>query len=66
MADQSNAPIETYSVIEAGIRLGLGRDAAYEAARRGDIPALKIGRFWRVPKAAFDRMLETGRQPVVA
>jgi excisionase family DNA binding protein len=43
---------------EAGAKLGLGRNASYTAAQRGDIPTLKIGRLLRVPKTAFDRMLE--------
>jgi hypothetical protein len=38
--------------------LGLGRDASYEAARRGDIPTIRIGKLLRVPKLAFHRMLE--------
>jgi excisionase family DNA binding protein len=51
----------TYSVPEAGRILGIGRDAAYEAARRGEIPLLQIGRLKRVPKLAFHRMLESGK-----
>jgi excisionase family DNA binding protein len=46
-----------YEVPEAGAMLGLSRNASYEAARRGDIPTMRIGRLLRVPKAAFDRML---------
>jgi excisionase family DNA binding protein len=33
----------TISVEEAGRLLGIGRSAAYEAARRGDIPVLRFG-----------------------
>jgi excisionase family DNA binding protein len=46
------------TVPEAGEILGLGRNASYEAARRGDIPTIKLGKLLRVPKVAFDRMLE--------
>ncbi|MBR0801731.1 helix-turn-helix domain-containing protein [Bradyrhizobium jicamae] len=46
-----------YEVPEAGALLGLGRNASYEAAKRGDIPTIRIGRLIRVPKAAFDLML---------
>lgn len=46
------------TVPEAGRKLGLGRNAAYEAAARGDIPTIKIGKLLRVPIVAFDRMLE--------
>ena len=54
---------KTMSVPEAGRRyFDLGRNAAYEAARRGDIPTIKIGRLLRVPIMALDRKLEeTGR-----
>lgn len=46
-----------YTVPEAGRLLGLGRNAAYEAAKRGDIPTLRIGRLLLVPKIPFHRML---------
>jgi len=45
-------------VPEAGEMLGLTRNAAYAAAKRGDIPVIRIGKLLRVPKVAFDRMLE--------
>ena len=38
--------------------LGLNRNAAYAAAKRGDIPTIRIGKLIRVPKLALDRMLE--------
>jgi excisionase family DNA binding protein len=44
-------------VPEAGALLGLGRNAAYAAAKKGDIPTIRIGRLLKVPKAAFDRLL---------
>lgn len=47
-----------YEVPEAGAMLGLTRNGSYEAAKRGDIPTIKIGKLLRVPKAAFHRMLE--------
>jgi excisionase family DNA binding protein len=51
----------TYTVEEMGKKLGIGRNAAYEAARRGDFPTMKIGRLIRVPKTAADKLLETGK-----
>jgi len=54
---------ETVSVPEAGAILGLGRNASYEAVQRGDIPAIRLGKKLRVPKAVLERMLsgaETG------
>ena len=50
---------KTFSVPEAGKILGVGRDAAYEAARTGQIPTIRLGRRLVVPKAALDRLLET-------
>jgi hypothetical protein len=53
-----NTPI-TISVPEAGKRyFGLSRNGSYDAARRGDIPTIKIGRLLRVPVRALERMLE--------
>jgi excisionase family DNA binding protein len=46
-----------YTVPEAGRLLGLGRNAAYAAAQRGEIPTLRIGRLLLVPKIPLHRML---------
>jgi len=45
-------------VPEAGAMLGLNRNASYAAAKRGDIPTIRIGKLIKVPRLAFDRMLE--------
>ena len=47
-----------YSVPEAGRLLGLSRNAAYAAAKRGEIPSIRIGRRLVVPKATFHRTFE--------
>jgi hypothetical protein len=53
---------KTLTVPEAGrVYFDLGRNASYEAARRGDIPTIRIGRLLRVPVVALERMLETTR-----
>ena len=55
-----DAQPKTLTVPEAGRRyFDLGRNASYEAARRGDIPTIRIGRLLRVPVVALERMLET-------
>ena len=55
----------TISVVEAGRMLGIGKNASYDAAKRGDIPIIKIGKLFRVPVVALERMLENaGKQPV--
>ena len=54
----------TVSVEEAGQVLGLSRGAAYNAARRGDIPTLKIGKRLIVSTAQLLAMLDARAQPV--
>lgn len=41
----------TLTVEEAGRLLGISRGLAYEAARRGDLPTIKLGRRLLVPRA---------------
>jgi hypothetical protein len=47
----------TYDVVEAGKRAGLGRNASYDAAKRGDMSTIRIGKLIRVPKKKWDAML---------
>jgi excisionase family DNA binding protein len=50
---------QTINIEEAAKRLGIGRNQAYEAARNGQIPTIKIGKKrMLVPLAAFERMLK--------
>jgi excisionase family DNA binding protein len=51
----------TISVPEAGRWLGIGRNSAYEAARRGEIPTIRIGRLLRVPVVALERVLQSAK-----
>jgi hypothetical protein len=48
----------TCSVPEAGEALGIARKASYEAAKRGDIYVIQIGKKKRVPLAWLERKLE--------
>lgn len=57
-ANKEEVECLTYDVPVAGAKLGLSRNQSYVAARRGDIPVIRLGRLLKVPKAAFDRMLE--------
>jgi excisionase family DNA binding protein len=47
----------TITVDEAATRLRIGRNQAYEAVRRGDIPAIRVGARWLVPTVALERLL---------
>ncbi len=50
------------SVPEAGRRyFNFGRAASYEAARRGEIPIIRIGRKLFVPIQAIEKMLSEAR-----
>jgi hypothetical protein len=57
----------TISVPEAGKRyFGLCRNAAYDAAKRGEIPTIRIGSRLRVPVRALERMLDRASEPAAA
>jgi excisionase family DNA binding protein len=45
------------TVEEAARALRIGRGAAYEAARTGELPVIRIGRTLRVPRHALEQML---------
>ncbi|MBT4937557.1 MAG: DNA-binding protein [Rhodospirillaceae bacterium] len=58
MGDELTIP-KTISVPEAGrTYFDIGRNASYEAAKRGDIPTIKIGKLLRVPVIAMERKVE--------
>ena len=46
-------PRATITVEEAATLLGIGRSAAYEAARRGQLPTRRVGRRLLVPLPAL-------------
>jgi hypothetical protein len=41
---------------------GLSRNGAYDAAARGDLPTVRIGRLLRVPVRALEAMLNEAGQ----
>jgi hypothetical protein len=58
---------QTLSVPKAGRDYyDLGRNAAYAAAKRGDIPTIKIGKLLRVPIRAIEQQLNATMKPDVA
>jgi excisionase family DNA binding protein len=48
---------QTLTVDEAAEILGIGRNSAYEAVRRGEIPAIRLGRRLVVPRHALEQLL---------
>jgi excisionase family DNA binding protein len=48
----------TITVEEAAALLRIGRNLAYEAVRRGELPAIRVGRRLLVPRQALERLLE--------
>ncbi|SFJ84053.1 DNA binding domain-containing protein, excisionase family [Streptosporangium canum] len=47
----------TMTVTETARILGIHRDTAYDAVRRGDLPAIRVGRAILVPTALLAAML---------
>jgi len=59
----SEAPTRlTWTVEEAAIALGISRAFAYDAVRRGEIPAIKIGRRILVPRSALAQLLQSSEK----
>jgi excisionase family DNA binding protein len=56
-AEERPSARRTYSIDEVAKLFGIGRNQAYEAARRGDFPVIRLGKRIVAPKAAIDRML---------
>lgn len=48
----------TLTVPQAAAALGISRNLAYEAARDGRIPAIRIGRRLLVSRRALEKLLE--------
>jgi len=52
------------TVDEVAQLLGISRSSAYQAVHSGEIPSLRIGRRYLVPKQALDEMLRV--TPIVS
>lgn len=62
VASDKGREILVYGVVEAGRLIGLGRTASYEAARSGQLPTIKIGGRYKVPKKALLELLDSASQ----
>lgn len=59
MNDDDQGPTRsTYSVPEVARILGLGRGIVYELVRQGQIPALRCGSRWIIPRRRFHAWLD--------
>jgi excisionase family DNA binding protein len=47
----------TYTVEEAAQLLGVSRGVAYESARRGELPAIRLGRRLVIPRQRLEDLL---------
>src|SRR5689334_12172304 len=56
-----SAPPDVLTIAEAARRLRIGRNSAYEAVRRGELPVVRIGRRLLVPRRALERLLDGDR-----
>lgn len=62
--DEDVVPL-TLSVPDAGWRFyGLRRNGSYQAAKRGDLVTVRVGRLLRVPVAAQQRKLDRAGEAV--
>ena len=52
---------QTLTVEEAAALLGIGRNTAYQAIVRGELPVIRIGRRLLISKAALEGLLAAGR-----
>lgn len=59
MSRKPNLEPAVYEVPEIASLLKINLVKAYELARRKDFPAIRIGRRIVIPKAAFERWLDT-------
>jgi excisionase family DNA binding protein len=51
----------TYTVEEAAELLGISRNSAYEAVRKGEIPTIRLGRRILIPRSRLEALLGGGR-----
>jgi excisionase family DNA binding protein len=48
---------QTVTVGEAAKILGIGRNSAYQAVARGDIPVIRVGKRLLIPRVQIERLL---------
>jgi excisionase family DNA binding protein len=63
MKAQDRAQRLVYTITEAARVLGLSRNGAYAAAKRGDIPTIRLGRRLLVPMGPLHKLVGAGDAP---
>ena len=58
-----NATKQAWTIPEAAELLGISRNSAYEAAHRGELPSIRIGKRILVPVAALQQLLDGSWKP---
>src|SRR5262245_45289249 len=53
------------SVEEAAEQLGIGRNSAYDAIHRGQIPSFRIGNSIRIPRIPFEKLLKERQEAMM-
>ena len=48
------------SVTEVAVMLGISRNFAYELVKRKELPVIKFGKRFLIPRVALEKMLEKG------
>jgi excisionase family DNA binding protein len=62
VTSMENSQRLTLTVEEVAAMLGIARHSAYKACHQGELPVIKLGRRFLIPKVAFDRMLAEARK----
>lgn len=58
VAETETVPL-TYSAAEAAELLGVSKNHFYDCLNRGEIPGIKVGQTWRIPRKAFHEFIES-------
>ena len=67
LARNEAAPPKTLTIPEAGwIYFGLSKNGSYDAAERGEIPFIRVGRLKSVSVAKMEQIMADGVGPVVS
>jgi excisionase family DNA binding protein len=55
------SPLTPYTPKEAAEILGRNIKSVYEAMHQGQIPSMRVGKLFLIPRPAFDAMLRGGK-----